>query len=125
MRIYIGHSKQWDYERELYEPILQSDLAKDNEIIFPHMNKKEFNTDLTIANSDLFIAEVSRPSLGLGIEIGRAESIGKKILCMYQKEYECPNCLKYVKVDIVEYKNKDDMIGKIERYISDKNKEND
>ena len=38
------------------------------------------NSKEVIEKSDLFIAEISRPALGLGIEIGRAEIKNKKIL---------------------------------------------
>lgn len=118
MKIYIGHSNEWNYEEKLYEPIINSKLYKEHEIIFPHQNGTSFNTEQTIEDSDLFIAEVSIPSLGLGIEIGRAEKMSKKILCIYQKEYQCPNSLKYVNVDIMKYDNEMDMVMKIENYIN-------
>ncbi|ADO82034.1 nucleoside 2-deoxyribosyltransferase [Ilyobacter polytropus] len=35
---------------------------------------------------DLVVAEVSQPSIGVGYEIGIAESLGKKILCLYNEE---------------------------------------
>ncbi|WP_319371328.1 nucleoside 2-deoxyribosyltransferase [uncultured Ilyobacter sp.] len=35
---------------------------------------------------DLLVAEVSHPSIGVGYEIGVAESLGKKILCLYNEE---------------------------------------
>lgn len=117
MKVYIGHSRQWDYERKLYNPILDSEICKEHKIIFPHINEKSFNTKKIIEEADLFIAEVSVPSLGLGIEIGRAEQIGKKILCIYNKEYKLPESLKFVETDIIEYKDETDMVNKIKEYI--------
>ena len=35
--------------------------------------------------SDLIVAEVSTPSLGVGYEIGRAIESGKKIICLYRE----------------------------------------
>ena len=70
-----------------------------------------------IEEADLFIAEVSVPSIGLGIEIGRAEQIGKKILCIYNKEYKFPECLNFVETDIIEYKDETDMVNKLKEYI--------
>lgn len=58
MKIYIGHSRQWDYKRKLYRPILDSNLNKEHEIILPHIGEKTFNTKNIIEESDLFIAEV-------------------------------------------------------------------
>ena len=119
MKIYVGHSKDWNYKEELYEPILESELAKKYEIILPHIDENTFDTKQVIEQSDLFIAEISLPSLGLGIEIGRAEMINKKILCIYKKGYKCPRSLKYVAVDVMEYEEKNDMISKIENYIKE------
>ena len=117
MKIYIGHSKQWDYENELYIPILKSELNKEHEIILPHLNNSNFDSKEVIAKSDLFIAEVSRPSLGLGIEIGRAEQIGKKIICIYKKGAKITGSLKFVNSKLIEYNDEQDMIYKIKQEI--------
>lgn len=37
-----------------------------------------------LTQSDAVIAEVTTPSLGVGYEIGRAEAMGKPILCLYR-----------------------------------------
>jgi nucleoside 2-deoxyribosyltransferase len=37
-----------------------------------------------IREADVLVAEVTTPSLGVGYEIGLAESLGKKILCLYR-----------------------------------------
>lgn len=39
-----------------------------------------------LAECDIMVAEVSLPSLGVGYEIGRAESLGKKVICLYNEE---------------------------------------
>jgi nucleoside 2-deoxyribosyltransferase len=39
-----------------------------------------------LTECDLVVAEVSQPSLGVGYEIGRAESLGKKVICLYNEE---------------------------------------
>ena len=40
-----------------------------------------------LAEAELVVAEVTMPSLGVGYEIGRAESLGQPVLCLYQKQY--------------------------------------
>lgn len=37
-------------------------------------------------SSDVVVAEVTQPSLGVGYEIGRAVEQGKKILCLYRPQ---------------------------------------
>jgi len=45
------------------------------------------NRDLKwISESDIIVAEVTTPSLGVGYEIGRALENDKKILCLHQKQ---------------------------------------
>ena len=117
MKIYIGHSNDFNFKEELYMPIMNSKLNEENQFIFPHISDKTFNSKEVIEKSDLFIAEVSRPSLGLGIEIGRAEMNNKRILCIYDEKFKVPSCLKYVKSDILSYKDTEDMICKIKEYI--------
>lgn len=117
MKIYVGHSNEWNYQKELYEPIMKSKLYKKHEFIFPHINNNSFNSDEVVQECDLFIAEVSMPSLGLGIEIGRAEKSGKQIVCIYMMGYKCSDSLKYVNTDIIQYENSEDMVRKLGEYI--------
>lgn len=117
MKIYVGHSNEWNYQKELYEPILKSNLYTKHEFIFPHINNESFNSDEIIQECDLFIAEVSVQSLGLGIEIGRAEKSDKRIVCIYMMGYKYSDSLKYVNTDIIEYENSEDMIKKLSEYI--------
>lgn len=39
-----------------------------------------------IREADVVVAEVSTPSLGVGYEIGQAEAMGKRILCLYRAQ---------------------------------------
>ena len=37
-----------------------------------------------LARSDVVVAEVTQPSLGVGYEIGRTVELGKPLLCLYR-----------------------------------------
>ena len=39
-----------------------------------------------LAESDLLVAEVSMPSLGVGYELGVAEKLGKRVICLYDNK---------------------------------------
>ena len=41
-----------------------------------------------IVDSDLLVAEVTVPSLGVGYEIGRAIELGKQVLCLFKQGSE-------------------------------------
>ena len=48
-------------------------------------DKEIFSRDISmIQQSDLILANVTNPSLGVGYELGYAESLGKPIVCFYQ-----------------------------------------
>jgi nucleoside 2-deoxyribosyltransferase len=50
-------------------------------------NDQIYDRDVSwIKESDIVVAEVSTPSLGVGYEIAYAEQLGKKILCLYRKQ---------------------------------------
>jgi nucleoside 2-deoxyribosyltransferase len=39
-----------------------------------------------LGEADVVVAEVSTPSLGVGYEIGKAEALGKRVLCLYREQ---------------------------------------
>lgn len=44
-----------------------------------------FSRDVAwVREADVLVAEVTQPSLGVGYEIGLAESLGKKVICLYR-----------------------------------------
>ncbi len=46
-----------------------------------------YNRDMAwLKKADVLVAEVSTPSLGVGYEIGKAEDMNKKILCLYRNQ---------------------------------------
>lgn len=51
--------------------------------------QKIYNQDTDwIRESDIIIADVTQVSLGVGYELGFGESIGKRIICLYQNQSE-------------------------------------
>jgi hypothetical protein len=118
MKIYFGHSKGFDYKNELYDPVRNSGLNKEHEIIFPHeqsdlpTNSKEF-----LKTCDLMIAEVSFPATGLGIELGWGDAFGIPILCIFKKGSHVSNSAKLLTENLIEYSDSGDLIEKLEKYI--------
>ena len=46
-----------------------------------------YNRDMTwLLSSDVIVAEVTHPSLGVGFEIAKATSAGKRVLCLYRPQ---------------------------------------
>jgi len=116
MKIYVCHSSGYDYQNELYDPLRGSDLK--HEIFLPHEHGAFLDTTQLIKDADLVIAEVSFPSTGQGIELGRAEVFGKKILCIHKAGTRYSSSLTFICKDFIEYTSSEDMVEKLRKYLS-------
>lgn len=110
MKVYFGHSSDIDY-KELYKIIRESNTK--HEIILPHEHSKEpFSSKDFLKGCDLFIAEVSKPSTGLGMELAWAKDMDVPVIFMLKKGSKHSDCLKLISDKFVEYEN--DFIEKLE-----------
>jgi len=119
MKIYISHSTSFDFKKDLYQPLRDSDFSKN--FILPHEKSLKQNTLKNIFSSkkcDLIIAEVSFPSTGQGIELCLASIIYKiPIICFYKKNYNYSKALNDVSKKFVQYNDGKDLIEKIKKII--------
>lgn len=120
MRIYVCHSRHFDYEIELYQPLLESALAGEHVLVFPHDKTPEHSTKEIIKGCDMLIAEVSLPGTGLGIQLGWANSAGKPIVCVNRSGAVVSNSLKYVSDTYLEYTDSADLVKQIVSYLETK-----
>jgi hypothetical protein len=123
MKIYVSHSKDFDYLNQLYKPIRESDLNTEHEFFLPHENGRSVNTKEIIKESDLILAEVSFPSIGQGIEVGWAEILNVPILCMYKETVKFSGSLKHVTNKFISYTNEEDFITKLTVFLSNLSEE--
>lgn len=100
MKIYFaGSIRGGRDDQEIYFKII-SELGLYGEILTEHIGnthltsegeKERTDNDIYerdmawIREADIIIAEVSTPSLGVGYELGQAESMNKPIYCLYRK----------------------------------------
>ena len=115
--VYISHSSNMDYEKELYQPLLSSKLADMYNFILPHSEKyKDIDTKNILIKSSCLIAEVSFPGTGIGLELGRAESNNIPIICVIKKGYKCSSSVKR-NFKVIEYSDRKDLVNKLEKLI--------
>lgn len=113
MKIYIGHSNDFDFKKELYVPLRGSSINADHELILPHEkseNAEDFITRDIIPTCDLVIGEVSYPSLGLGIELGWADKASCPIVCIHKTGIKISSAISIITKEIREYGNTLQMI---------------
>lgn len=117
-----GRDKAEDYKKiadyiEEYAEIL------DKHVVDPKLNvtgesikaTEIYERDIKwIKQSDIVIAEVTNPSLGVGYEIGYAEKLGKKIICLCEKNANLSAMISgNPNLDIVLYLSVDELKDKL------------
>lgn len=123
MRIYIAHSREFDFKNELYVPIRTDEELKGYEIILPHeISNGSSNTRDFYKNIDLIIAECSYPSTGLGIELGWAFDDNTTVYCIHKKGIKLSGSIYAITQNIFEYKDKNEMLEIIEKIVMKNNK---
>ena len=127
MKIYFsgsirgGREKREDYEKIIevlkqYGTVLTEHIgSKEIEIIEKHQTDEDiYLQDIEyMKNSDLFVAEVSVPSIGVGYELGYADALNKKMVCLYDNNSEKPLSAMISgnkNIEIMEYINIDELL---------------
>ena len=120
MKIYVGHSKNLNYMDELYKPIREVEKEGNDKFYLPHedsedhCNSREFYSDI-----DLFIAEVSYPATGLGIELGISYLDEVPIVCISKKGLKVSSSLNFVTNKFYEYENNEDLKSLIRKIVEE------
>lgn len=95
MKIYFsGSIRGGQQDTELYAQIIK-ELGQYGTILTEHIGSKTIDTSLSdkeihdrdlqwVIESDVLVAEVTTPSLGVGYEIGRAVEMNKPLICLYR-----------------------------------------
>lgn len=118
MKIYIAHSRDFDYQNELYLPIKSDKIFKQFNFILPHDNSEYKHNRDFYKNIDLVIAEVSYPSTGLGIELGFMYDNMIPIYCIHRSDKKVSDSIKVITNNIYAYSNLDEMLKTITEIIT-------
>ena len=76
-----------------------------------------------IIESDLIVAEVTNPSLGVGYELGLGEALGKKILCLFYSGNKHPVSAMVAgnaSFHVEQYSNAKELKKKIDDFLIDR-----
>ncbi len=115
MKIYLSHSRKFDFKRELYKPIRRSKLNRKHEIILPHEHSDEwFPSQQELQNCDLMIAEASFESQSLSTELQWAVSFGVPIILAVKEGKEPSAIAKPVAKKTIVYANEKELIRKLQ-----------
>ena len=118
IRIYVAHSKEIDYINELYEPLKNADFLIDYELLLPHeLDRNSYNTRVFYKSIDIFIAEVSKPATGLGIELGWAYDDKTPLYCIHKSDAKPSNSIKSLEAPIFAYSDIEGLLDVVKQII--------
>ena len=121
MKIYIAHPTDMDYENEIYKPLRSDSFFFQHELILPHEESNEMiNTRNDYKNIDIVIAECSKPSTGVGIELGWFYDEGKPIYCFYKTGIKPSGSVAVVAKEVIEYSDGNDLVNKVKNIVENK-----
>lgn len=106
-----------------YGEILNDNIANENTIAEEAFQKDEDIFAALVAKmhtADIVFSEVSIPSLGVGYELGLADSLDKKIIAIYDKEYvdKVSTMIRGNKrIKLIPYHNLNEIIDNLEEII--------
>ena len=136
MKIYFaGSIRGGRDDKELYLQLIQH-LAKYGQVLTEHVGDQDlsdfgekglsddwiYNRDMSwVQESDVLVAEVSTPSLGVGYEISKAEDMKKKILCLYKKNQQNKELSAMISgnsnINIAKYETLEDAVKHIDAFF--------
>lgn len=118
MKIFVAHSSSFDFQKHLYAPVRASSMYKEHTIVLPMEADPVGDTHAEILSSSIVIAEVSRASTGMGIELGWADAANIPIICIYITGSKPSDALKSISTVFVQYQGPKDMIEKIQTALT-------
>lgn len=114
IKIYVSHSTQFDFIKQLYAPLQQSKLNTLYQFYFPHQTSiTPENTQAIIKSSAIILAEASFPSTGQGIELGWASFFNLPIICLHHEHTKPSSSLQVITPDVFSYNDTRDMLDKV------------
>ena len=118
MRIYVAHPTNMDYEERIYRLLRSDGFFFEHELVLPHEKSGGIeNARDNYRNVDTVIAECSRPSIGVGIELGWFYDDGKPIYCFYKIGMRPSSAVAVVAKDMIEYSDDYDLVSKIKDVV--------
>lgn len=122
-----GRSKVEDYKK-IVDYLKTIGTVLDEHVADPNLqasgesitSTEIYNRDVSWINEcDILIAEVTVPSLGVGYEIGYAESLNKRIICLYQNDERISAMIKgNNSITHISYDDVDELLTKLSTYFN-------
>lgn len=120
MKIRVGHSTKSDFKTDLYEPLRSLQLPPGVVLSLPHecSSEGDCTREYFASGCDLFLAEVSHQSTGLGMELAFAFASRVPIVCIHREDAQPSSSIRRVTNVFYVYRDQTDIRTIVERLIT-------
>jgi hypothetical protein len=116
--IYVSHASDFNFDAELYKPILNSQVYQSSQLILPHLDsEKQFPVKPNIDSIKGVFAEVSFPSTGQGIELAWLSEANTPIICVHQANKKYSSALTLITNNFQIYNSDSELIAILTKFI--------
>ena len=112
--VYVSYSSDFRLKKELCGLLKKIPRVS---FVFPDESQNSKNI---IKGSVLLIAEISKSSSGVGIEIGWADSFGVPVIFIHKKGSKNSSSLRLISSKFIEYNKIEDIQAPLESYLRGK-----
>ncbi len=124
-RVFLAAPFTFNFEAEFLDHIEEFLMGLGYSVIVPHdfanddvsdeEIRRQIHTDLAqVENSDILIADVTKPSHGVGMEILHAHKLGKRVILIAQSGTRISSMARVHSHNTLEYNNSEELKQKLE-----------
>lgn len=119
LNIYFIHSLKSNFNKNLYLPVLRSNLLSKHHLIFSQTeeNKNKYYKDL-IASADLIVIELSDTDMTLNMEIKEAAMSRKPLLVLAHKVRGYDDKYQAIVKNIIGYGSEEELRHYVETFVN-------
>lgn len=120
LNIYFMHSKNFNYEEQIYKKVLSSSICLSQNIVLPYSNsnKNKYAKDL-INKADIVIVDLYLPSFGLSLELKWLFKCKNKKVLFLSQDNKIPKKYEKLISNISVYDDVNSYIDIIENFIKE------
>jgi hypothetical protein len=118
-KVYVSHSKDFDFKNELYKVLRESSLNPKYQFFLPHENSDELASSKEFFKNecDVLVVEASYPKIGVGIEVGWADAFDVPLIVLIRKDFKLSASLKFIAKEIITYSSNEEMLLNLEKSL--------
>lgn len=118
-KFFVTHSKNFNYQKELYDTIKTSKINREFEILYTTQFEDFQTIKDELRKVDCLICEVTYPTIEIGIEMEWARSVEIPIISIAYKGTGVSKGVRLISHKVIEYTSSEDLIINLEECVEE------